>query len=70
MRDGYGHVSISLDKGDGWFACGGKMVPITWEKGSADNQLRYFLEDGSALTLGRGKSYVCVIPSSRSVSVE
>ena len=70
VQDDAGRVKVDLSSGSGWFACGGKMVPITWEKGSADNQLRYFLEDGSALTLGRGKSYVCVIPSSRSVSVE
>ena len=70
VQDDAGRVKVDLSSGSGWFACGGKMVPITWEKGSASGQFRYFTEDGSPLTLGRGKSYVCVIPASRSVSVE
>ena len=68
--DDAGRVNVALSSGNGWFACGGKLVPITWEKGSANEQLRYYNEDGSPLTLGRGKSYVCIIPTSRTVSVE
>lgn len=70
VQDDAGRVKVDLSSGSGWFACGGKMVPITWEKGSASEQFHYFAEDGSPLILGRGKSYVCVIPTSRSVSVE
>ena len=68
--DDYGRLDVTLSSGSGWFACGGKIVPITWEKGSVDQQLRYFNEDGSPITLGRGKSYVCVIPTSRTVTAE
>ena len=70
VLDDAGRVKVDLSSGSGWFACGGKMVPITWEKGGPDDQFRYSTEDGSPLTLGRGTTYVCVIPSSRSVSVE
>ena len=68
--DDAGRVNVNLTSGSGWFACGGKMVPITWEKGSANQQLRYFNQDGSPLSLGRGKSYVCIIPTSRTVAAE
>ena len=70
VLDDAGRVQVGLNSGSGWFACGGKMIPITWEKGSANNQLRYHTEDGSPLTLGRGKSYVCIIPNSRTITAE
>ena len=68
--DDAGRITVDLSSGSGWFACGGQMVPITWEKGSANQQLRYYTSDGSPLTLGRGKSYVCIIPTSRTVTAE
>lgn len=70
VMDNYGRIAVDLTSGKGWFACGGQMIPITWEKGSANQQLRYYTEDGSPLTLGRGKSYVCIIPINRSVTAE
>ena len=68
--DSAGRVKVDLSSGRGWFACGGRMIPITWEKGGADDQLRYFTESGQPLALGRGKSYVCVIPTSQTVTAE
>ena len=70
VMDNYGRIKVNLTSGSGWFACGGRMIPITWEKGSADRQLRYYTADGSPLTLGRGKSYVCIIPTTRAVTAE
>ncbi len=70
VLDDAGRVRVDLSSGKGWFACGGKMVPITWEKGGPNDPFRYFREDGSELALGRGKSYVCVIPDSQSVKAE
>lgn len=68
--DDKGRITVDLSSGSGWFACGGKMAPITWQKGDANQQLRYFNEDGSPLTLGVGKSYVCIIPTNRTVTAE
>lgn len=70
VMDSYGRIKVDLTSGRGWFACGGKMIPITWEKGSPDQQFRYNMENGSPLTLGRGKSYVCIIPTGRTVTAE
>lgn len=69
-NDDKGRITVDLTSGEGWFACGGKMVPITWEKGKPNDQLRYFDADGQPLELGRGKSYVCIIPTSRTVTAE
>lgn len=68
--DDAGRLKVSLTSGSGWFACGGKMIPITWEKGSASQQLRYFTAGGDPLALGRGRSYVCIIPSSQTATAE
>lgn len=70
VLDDAGRVRVGLESGKGIFACGGQMIPITWEKGAAENQLRYYTEDGSPLTLGRGKSYVCIISTNRTVTAE
>ena len=68
--DDAGHLQVDLSSGNGWYACGGKYIPLTWEKGQRDQQLRSFTTDGQPLTLGQGKSYVCVIPTAREITVE
>lgn len=68
--DDYGRIVVDLSFGSGYFACGGQIVPITWEKGARGNQFHYYDKDGDPLTLGRGKSYVCIIPTNRTVTAE
>ena len=68
--DSAGRLQVDLSSGDGWYACGGKYIPITWEKGQRDQQMRYFTTDGQSLTLGQGKSYVCIIPTTREIIAE
>lgn len=68
--DLYGHMTVELSGGDGWFACGGRIIPITWEKDGRDGPLRYFTAAGSPLTLGKGKSYVNVIDRSAEIAYE
>ena len=70
VLDDAGHLQVDLSSGDGWYACGGKYIPITWEKGQRDQQLRYFTTGGQPLTLGQGKSYVCIIPKTREIIAE
>lgn len=68
--DSYGHMIVNFDGGSGWYACGGKMVPIRWEKGDKYAPFKYFNEDGSELQLGRGKSYVNLIPLDKAPAAE
>ena len=65
--DDAGRLKVDLSSGEGWFACGGKLIPITWKKGNCDQQLRYYTADGKSLTLEQGKSYVCIIPLTRDI---
>lgn len=65
--DTYGRITVELNGGEGWFACTGKYVPIRWEKGYPDGQLYYETEDGRSITLGQGRSYVCIVPTGSAV---
>lgn len=69
-RDNYGHMYVTLDEGDGWYACGGKVIPITWKKGEHGDPLTYYTQDGEPLSLGVGKTYVNVIPATSTVTCE
>lgn len=61
--DSYGRLAIDLiSSGDGYFACGGKYIPITWERESAEDCFHYYLADGSELNIEEGTTYVAVIP--------
>lgn len=50
-----------IGSGSGYFACGGKIVPIKWSRETLNDPFSYTLEDGTPLTLGAGKTYVGVV---------
>lgn len=78
------HTDVNLIKGDtagrqtvrltgsgnGWFACGGQYIPITWSKESPTAPLRFSTADGQPLILGVGKSYINIVDNSASVTFE
>ena len=70
--DSYGRMRVDLsgNSGDGWFACGGKIVPIAWSKADRNSPLVYTLQDGTPVTFGQGNSYVNIIPLSNEITVE
>lgn len=68
--DDAGRITVDLSSGEGWFTCGGRFVSIRWEKGGKDQPLRYYDLSGNPLVLGKGKTYVCIIPRSYSPTVE
>lgn len=70
--DDYGRMQVDLSgySGEGWFACGGKIVPIAWSKADRNSPIVYTLQDGAPVTFGQGNSYVNIIPLSNDVTVE
>lgn len=70
--DDYGRLEVDLSgfSGEGWFACGGKYIPIRWSKKDLNSPICYTLEDGSVLDLQAGNSYVGIIPLSNSIVCE
>lgn len=71
-NDGYYNRSYYdlIGSGKGHLAIGGKMVPITWHREDPYGAFTYTLEDGSAVTLGVGSSYVGIVTSKRPVTVQ
>lgn len=69
VLDEAGRLSVTVNgSGDGLFFCGGKAVEIQWSK-EAGGQFYYSLEDGTPLTLERGRSYVCIISKGNQVTI-
>ena len=70
--DDYGRLRVDLSgyNGNGWFACGGKMVEITWEKKDLNSPITYAFTDGSPVVFGQGNSYVNIIPLSNEAKAE
>lgn len=61
---------FDLSEGTGYYACGGKYIPIRWEKGGEEAPLCFYHEDGSLLKLGVGKTYICILGDDRPVSIQ
>ena len=58
--NGIYHTADFVAGGTGYFACGGKLVPITWTCESEDSPFRFFTQDGEPLNLGMGNSYIAI----------
>ena len=62
--DSYGRLAVDLiGSGTGYFVTGGQYVPIKWARSDINSCFTYTLEDGTALNLSRGTTYVGVIPT-------
>lgn len=48
-------------QGTGYYACGGRIVPIRWSRESEAEPFSYTLEDGTPLTMAVGKTYMGVL---------
>jgi hypothetical protein len=57
------HVADLLGEGEGYFACGGKIIPIKWFHETMDAPILFTLEDGTPLELGVGSSYIAIAPT-------
>lgn len=68
--DDAGRITVDLTHGEGWYACGGKIIPILWSKNGVNAPLMYMTQDGQPLTLGIGNSYVNIIPLENEIIVK
>ncbi len=46
--------------GGGYYACGGRIIPITWTCEDEKSPFRFFTADGQPLSFGQGKSYIAI----------
>lgn len=64
------HVADLYDSGEGYFACGGKIIPIKWSHENERDPIRFTLEDGTPLKQGVGSTYIAIAPLASSVTYE
>ena len=68
--DGYGRLEVrTTGEGTGWFVTGGKCTEITWERDDEYDQFRYYLADGTEISLGVGHTYVGIMSNDGSATV-
>ena len=60
----------TVGEGDGYFACGGVIVPIKWSRANNGSSFVFTLLDGTPVTLGVGHSYIGIVPFGSIVSYE
>lgn len=56
------HEADFLAGGTGYFACGGKLIPIAWACDGEDRPFRFLKEDGTPLDLQVGNTYIAIAP--------
>lgn len=68
--DGIYYTANFTAGGTGYYANGGKIVPIAWTTDADDVPFRFFTADGQPLSLGVGNTYIAVAPEGSPVSYE
>lgn len=58
--DGIYHIGNFNVGGTGYYACGGKIIPIYWTCDGDSEPFRYFHEDGTPLEFGQGNTYIAI----------
>ncbi len=59
-RNGIYQEADFLAGGEGYFACGGKLIPIRWTCDDENEPFKFWTLDGEVLELGMGNSYIAV----------
>lgn len=54
------HIADFNAGGTGYYANGGKIIPITWTCDGDSEPFRFFHEDGTPLQIGVGNSYIAI----------
>lgn len=57
--DGYQETKFE-NGGDGYYACGGKLVPITWGCDGENSPFWFKNTDGSTLEMGEGRTFIVI----------
>ncbi len=69
-NDGVYHVAELTGSGEGYFACGGKIIPIQWHREQMSDPITFTLAEGTPLELGVGSSYIAIAPLTSEVTYE
>lgn len=71
MSNSEGYHYANFEKGgNGYYACGGKIIPIQWKCDGEDQPFTYCTVGGEPLSFGVGSSYIAVTVNNSTVSYE
>lgn len=59
MTYGY-HVADFVSGGTGYFACGGKIIPMVWTCEDEESPFRFYTASGKPLAFGAGNTYIAI----------
>jgi hypothetical protein len=65
--DGYHEDITTLGSGDAYIFQNGAVIEGTWAKGDVDQQIKFFGEDGSEVSLAPGQTFITAVPAYGSV---
>ena len=57
----------TVGSGDGYFLHGGKYIEIKWSRETESSPYVYTNIDGTPVELGRGSTFICIIPTTQEV---
>ncbi len=61
-KNGYLTYNV-IGSGAGYYITNGKVIPITWSKGSETGFTHYYNSAGQEISINRGKTYIGLVPS-------
>ena len=65
--NGIYQVADFVAGGTGYYACGGKIIPITWQCDGEQSPFRFFTADGQPLSFGQGNTYIAITQPNSSI---
>ena len=68
--DGIYYTADFVKGGQGYYACGGKIIPITWGADDESSPFWFKTLDGEPLELGVGNTYMAIAPLDSPVSYQ
>ena len=69
-NNGIYHAADFVAGGTGYYANGGKLIPITWECENEDSAFRFMTEDAQTLEMGVGNTYIAIVTPESPVAWE
>ena len=60
-NNGIYHAADFLAGGTGYYACGGKIIPIVWGCEGDDTAFHFLTNDAEPLEMGAGNTYICIV---------
>ncbi len=69
-NNGLYHAADFVSGGTGYYACGGKLIPIVWACDDEESAFRFMTNDAEPLLMGVGNTYIAIVTPESPVTWE